>query len=63
VDVKARPLGEPFLDHGRFVSAVVVSNQVNLRPRGNLGLDRIQKLAKLQRAVAAVQLAKDAAGL
>jgi hypothetical protein len=63
VDVEARPLGEPFPDHGRLVGAVVVGDQVNLQVRGHLGLDRIQKLAKLLRAMAAVQLADDAVGL
>ena len=60
--VKARPLGKPVPDCGRFVSAVVIHDDMNIEVRRHIGFDVVQKRTKFIRAMTAVQLADHAVG-
>ena len=53
VDVKPWPLGQPALNQRGLVRAVVVQNEMD----GHGGVDRTEELARLDRAVAAMELA------
>ena len=46
-----------------FVSRVVIDDEVDIQPLRHLGFDHIQELAKLHRAMTAMQLADDLVGL
>src|SRR5688572_12567895 len=63
VDVKARSLGEPFPNDGRFMSAVVIQNDVSIKFGGYVRLEVVEKLAEFQRTMPAMQLADHTAGL
>ena len=63
VHMEARALGEPVPDDRRLVSAVVIQDEMNVQIGRHLGLDHIQELAELHRAMAPVELADDPAGL
>jgi hypothetical protein len=52
--VKAGPLGKPVPDHRRFVSSVVIQDQMHIQTAGNLRLDHIEESTKLLRPVPAV---------
>src|SRR5579859_1928705 len=52
---------QPALDQRRLMRAVVVQDQVDLKVLWNLGIDAVQELAKLRRAVSAMQFPNDLA--
>ena len=61
--MKSWAFREPFPDDRGFVGTVVIHDDMRLESGGHLRLDHIQELAKFGGAMAAVQLADDAAGL
>jgi hypothetical protein len=62
VHVKARVPGEPVLDGGRLVRAVVVHHQVDVQRSWHVGLDGAQELQEFAAAVASVHIANDGSG-
>src|SRR5208337_5166016 len=63
VDVEARALQQPALDESGFMGGVVVHDQVHVQLRRHAGLDGVEEVAELRRAVAALGAADDLAGL
>jgi hypothetical protein len=59
VRVEAGSLGEPGLDEGRLVRAVVIHDQVDVQVAWHRLIQGVQKLPELHRAVTPVNLAKD----
>jgi hypothetical protein len=59
--VVARPLGQPRADLGMLVGGVVVHDQVDLQPRGNLGVEMPKECEKLLVPVPALALREDVA--
>src|SRR5215475_13433544 len=55
--------GEPPVNRRRLVRARVVENQVDRERGGHLGVDGLQELTELARALSAVKLRDDATGL
>src|SRR5688572_13570976 len=62
MQVISRPLKEPSLHCGRLVSRIVVENDVDHEIARNHGIDALQELEKLCRAMAAVTFADHLAG-
>ncbi len=50
---------QPALNHRCLVRAVFVQNQMRIQSSGHRRLDRVQKLAELDRAMPTMALAKD----
>src|SRR6266571_6859391 len=63
VDVEAWPLGEPVTDDRGLVGPVVVHDHVDIQIHGDVVLDGVQETAKLDGAVATVDLTEDLSGL
>ena len=61
MQVEAGMLGEPLVYVLVLVGAVVVQNHVDLKPLGNLAVDRPQELQELAMAMARQALADDLA--
>ena len=59
MDVVAWPGGEPALDPGGLVGAVVVDDEVDLQIGGNVGVDVLEKAQELLVAVARLALGED----
>ena len=59
--MKARAFEQPTLNAPRLMGAVVIENQMNIKLRRHLCLDTIKELAKLLRAMTAMQLSDDLA--
>src|SRR4051794_32655069 len=62
VQREARVREQPALDRRRLVRGAVVEHEVNVELGGNFGVDALQELLKLDRAMAAVQRSDDLAG-
>src|SRR5712692_4634074 len=54
VHMEPRMTSQPAMNQGRFVSAIVVQNQVNIQNGRHRRLDAVQELAELYRAVPGV---------
>jgi DNA-binding NarL/FixJ family response regulator len=54
VNVEAWALSEPLPDDGRFVSSVIVDDEMDIQSGRYLRFDRVEELAELQRAMAVV---------
>ena len=52
VQVKARVFGQPGLHGGVLVDGVVIEDEMDLQPVGDLAVDRAQELEELDVAVA-----------
>lgn len=52
MQVIARMLGQPAFDGRRLVRAQIVEHEMDVQVRRDLGLDRLQELAKLARGAA-----------
>src|SRR5262249_58357240 len=63
VHVEAWPLGEPALNQGRLVRAVVVQDEMDGELYRDGCVNRNEEPAELDRAVAAMELPDDVAGL
>ena len=63
VNVEARTLGQPAMDQGGLVRPVVVHDQVDVETGRDVGVDSVEKLTELPRAMAAMTLADDGASL
>src|SRR6266849_3698998 len=63
VKMKTWALQQPALNGGRLMSTVVVEDQMDVKPWWHLGLDLVEELAKLDRAMAPVELANNLASL
>src|SRR5262245_3954568 len=62
VHVEARPLRQPASDHGGFVSAVVVGDEMDVERSRDVGIDGVEELAELGGSVASMTLADHLAG-
>ena len=62
VEMVARPVGEPALDAGMLVGAVVVDDEVDIEVRGHVGVDVSEEAQELLVAVARPALGEDLAG-
>ena len=60
--MEARPLGQPGADRLRFVSAVVVEDQVHVQFRSDVPFDGVEEVAELAGAMPLLGLADDLAG-
>src|SRR2546427_4398921 len=60
--MEAWTLRKPPPDEGRLVGPIVVHDDVDIEVGRHLGFDRVQELAELDGAMAAVQLADHPAG-
>ena len=56
VDVEARPLREPISNHRRLVGAVVVHDQMDVEVPRDGGIDGVQELPELRRAMPLMEL-------
>src|SRR4029453_1860055 len=56
VEMEARPAGQPAMNHGRFVRAIVVENQVHIQLAGHGGVNSVQEFAELDGSMPAMQL-------
>ena len=54
-----RPAGKPCLDLGGFVGGVVVHDDMDIEPFGNLSIDLFEEVQELGRPVTLVALADD----
>jgi hypothetical protein len=54
VDVEARTLGQPAMDQGGLVRPVIVHDQVDVDAGRDVGVDSVEKLTELRRAMAAM---------
>src|SRR5713226_5782850 len=61
--VVSRVANEPAVDDRRLMGPVVVANHMNVERRRHGGLDGVEELAELPRAVPMVKLANDLPGL
>ena len=62
VDVVAGPVGEPALDAGVLVGAVVVDDEVDVEVWGHVGVDVLEEAQEFLVAMARPALGKDPAG-
>lgn len=63
VHVEPRVSEQPQANRGRFVRAVIIENQVDLVRDRHAGVDLIQELSELERAMPPMALADDLPGL
>jgi hypothetical protein len=63
VHVETRTFRQPIANHGSFVGAVVVHDEMHVETRGNGLVNGVQKLAKLRAAMPAMEFSNDFAGL
>src|SRR6266404_4160900 len=61
--MKTWALQQPALNSGRLMSTVVVEDQMDVKPWWHLRLNLVEELAKLDRAMAPVELANHLASL
>src|SRR5438093_5908390 len=61
--VESGPLRQPGADERGLVGTVVVQNDVDLPVRRHVGIEAVQELAKLTRAMATMRFRHDRAGL
>ena len=59
----AGPVGQPALDAGVLVGAVVVDDEVDVEVRGHVGIDVLEEAQELLVAVARPALGQDPAGI
>lgn len=62
MDVPVRPPSQPRLDRWRLVSGVVVHDDVDVEPVGDIAVDHLEKVEELPGTVAPVALADHGAG-
>ena len=60
--MEAGMAGQPLVDHGGLVGAVVVEHQMGFQIGGHGLVDRAEELAELDRGVSAMALAQHLAG-
>src|SRR3989441_2956061 len=58
VHMEPRMTSQPAMNQGRFVSAIVVQNQVNIQNGRHRRLDAVQELAELYRAMPGVEISR-----
>ena len=61
VDMIMRPAGKPCFDLAGFVGGVVVHDDMDIEPFGNLSIDLFEKVQELGRPVTLVAFANDEA--
>ena len=63
MDMETGSFSEPVSDDGCLVRSVIVHHNVDLEPRGHVGLDGAEKFPEFLRPVTPMQLPDDATGL
>jgi hypothetical protein len=59
VDMIMRPPGEPRLDLGGFVGGIVIHDDMDIKPFGDVGIDLFEEVQELSRPVTLVAFADD----
>ena len=59
VDMILRPASEPRLDLGGFVGGIVIHDNVDIEPFGDLSIDLLEEVQELGRTVTLVAFADD----